>query len=54
MDCFAKIVNGQKLFDFFVEHSISDVWQGSEYEFVISDSLFGKIDDTNKNNSVAL
>ena len=36
------------------QHSILDVWQGSEYVSVICYSLFGKIGDTNKIDSVAV
>ena len=31
MNCFAKIVNGWKLWTIFVQHFILDVWEGSEY-----------------------
>ena len=35
IDCFVKIVNGLNLLNFFVRHSILDVWQGSKYTSVI-------------------
>ena len=34
---------------FFVEYSILDIWQGSEFASVICYSLFGKIEDNNIN-----
>ena len=37
---------------FFNKYSILDVWQGSEYASVIWYSLFGKIEDANKIDSV--
>ena len=40
MECFAKIVSGQKLLTLFVKGSTLDVWQGSEYASVICHSFF--------------
>ena len=40
--------------NFFVKLSILDVWHGSEYTSAICYSLFGKIDDSNKIDSVAM
>ena len=37
-----------------VKDSILDVWQGSEYASVICYSLFGKIGNTNKIDSVEI
>ena len=54
MEFFAEIVNRWKSFTFFVKHSILDVWQGSEYASVICYSLFVKIEDANKIDSVAV
>ena len=51
---FCKKVNGWKLLTFFAKHAILDVWQGSEYTAVIYYSLIGKIQDTNKIDSVAM
>ena len=51
---FVKKVNGWKLLTFFAKHAILDVWQGSEYTAVIYYSLTGKIQDTNKIDSVAM
>ena len=31
MECFAKIVNGYKSLIIFVERSILEIWQGSQY-----------------------
>ena len=53
IECFAKIVSGQRLLTFFVKHSILDVWQGSQYASVICHSLFGIIEYANKIDSVA-
>ena len=39
---------------FFIIKLILDVWQGSEYASVICHSLFGKIEDANKIDSVAM
>ena len=44
----------EKAVNFFVKHSILDVWQGSEYASVICYSLFAKIEDANKIDSVAM
>ena len=38
--------------NFFVKHSILDVWQGFEYRPVICYSSFGKIEDAKKIDSV--
>ena len=54
MECFAKCSQSLKAFNFFIKHSNLDVRQGSEYAFVICYSLFEKIDDTNKIDSVAI
>ena len=45
---------GLKSVNFFVKHSILDVWQGSEYPSVIWYSLIGKFVDTKKTDSVAV
>ena len=42
------------LLTFFLKHSILDIWQGSKYTSVIYYSLFGKTEDTNKTDSVAV
>ena len=52
--CCAKIVNRWKLLTFFLKHYILNVWQGSEYTSLIYHILFGKIEDTNKIDSVAM
>ena len=39
---------------FFVKHSILDVWQGSEYAYVMCYSLLGKIVNTKKMDSFAM
>ena len=54
MECFAKCRQSLKVFNFFIKHSNLDVRQGSEYAFVICYSLFEKIDDANKIDSVAI
>ena len=54
MGFLAKIVNGLKPLIFFVKHFIVDIWQNSEYASVICYSLFGKIEDVNKIDSVAI
>ena len=54
MECFAKCSQSLKVFNFFIKHSNLDVRQGSEYAFVICYSLFEKIDDANKIDSVAI
>ena len=48
------MVNSYKPLTFSVKHSILDVWQGSEYTFVICHSFFRKIEDANKIRSVAM
>ena len=57
MDCFAKTVNDLKLLkavNYTCKHSILDFWQSSEYASVICSSLFGKIKNANKIDSVAM
>ena len=54
MEFFAKIVNGYKRISFFVKHFILDVWLDSEYASVICYSLFGKTEDANKIDLVAV
>ena len=51
---FPNIVNSYKPLTIFVKHSILDVWQSSDYAFVICYSLFGKTEDANKIDSVAM
>ena len=41
------------MLNFLPEPSILEAWQGSEYTPVICYSLFGKIEDTSKIDSVA-
>ena len=43
-----------KAVNFFVKHSILDVWQGSEYTSIICYPLFGKIENADNINSVAM
>ena len=54
MECFAKIVNGSKLKNYFVKHSILDISQGSEYASVICYSLSGKTENANKIDSAPI
>ena len=57
MECFQKIVNSWKLLkavNYSCKHSILDFWQSSEDASVICNSLFGKIKDGNKIDSVAM
>ena len=55
MEFFAKIVNGYKgLGQAFVKHFILDVWLDSEYACVICYSLFGKTEDANQTDLVAV
>ena len=51
---FCKNSQQLKAINFFVKHSMLDVRQGSEYASVMCYSLFGKIEDTNKIDSVAM
>ena len=37
-----------------IKHSVLDVWQGSEYASAICHSFFGKTEDANKIDSVAM
>ena len=48
IECFVKTII------FLVKHSILDVWQNSEYTFVIFYSLLGKIEGANKIDLVAM
>ena len=43
-----------KIADASCKHSILYIWEGSENVFVICYSLFGKNEDTNKTDSVAM
>ena len=54
MEFLAEIINRWKPFTFFVKHSILDVWQGSEYASVICYSLFVRVEDASKIDSVAV
>ena len=51
---FCEDIQWLKTVNFFVKHSILDVWQGSEYTSVTCYSLFGKIEDSDNINSVAM
>ena len=50
----SNMSNGWKPLTFFVKHSILDAWQGFEYVSVICYTLFGKIENANKIDSVAM
>ena len=52
--CLEKNSQCLEVVNFFVKHSILDVRQGSKYTSVICYSLFEKIEDTNKIDSVAV
>ena len=49
-----KNKNLMKIADARCKHSILYIWEGSENIFVICYSLFGKNEDTNKTDSVAM
>ena len=56
IECFGKIVNGylKAVNHFRIKLSMLDVWQGSEYASEICYSLFGKTEDPNNIDSVAV
>ena len=51
---FCKSSQQWKAVNFFVKHSNLDVWKGTEYASLICYSLFEKIDDADKIDSVAM